>query len=214
MAVIAPEVTDTLTINGDTSGYASIASNTNYYPGCKAYISCGAKAELDLGTLGSGALDSVIGSLGSGGEGNLISIEVIGDSVLGGGVEIEIDSENAITVHYESLVSTVADIETAIGVFGIIEVTTPGTAITVLDVAADDIPKTYLAGGIYSHECVITDLGGGATKVGLRFIDGTSKAPSYGRSDLSDYKVADGAIIHQPMQPAPTDASFKKLPLY
>lgn len=212
MAVLAPEQNDALLINGSADGYAKVTANANYYPGCKAYISSGAKASLDLGTLAGGNLDTVIESIGSGGEGNLITVAAIGDSGLGIGVVIAKTSQNVITIHYESLVSTVGDVETAIGSFGTIAVKAGGTGATILDVATDDFAATALAGGVYSHECVITDLSG-TQFVGLRFVDGAlGTGPSYGRSSLIDYLQADASRLYQPMQPAPTDASFKKLP--
>lgn len=106
-------------------------------------------AALDLGTLGTGALDTVLGATTAGAAGNSITVALVADSALGAGVTIS-RVGTALTVHVEDGVSTVAQVETAIaalaGADDLAGVTTAGTAATVLT-AADAFAATALSGG-------------------------------------------------------------------
>jgi len=108
------------------------------------------KAELDLGTLGEGDLDTVVEATTAGDAGNSVTVAAVGDSGGGAGVTIS-RVGSALTIHYESGVSTVANVETAIaalaGADDLIGVKTAGTAATVLTAPADNFSATALAGG-------------------------------------------------------------------
>jgi hypothetical protein len=90
----------------------------------------------------AGDLDTIIEAHTAGIAGNLISITVVGDSAAAAGVTIEVDG-NFVVIHYESGVSTVGDVETAItalaGADDIIDVKTAGTGATVLTAPGDDV---------------------------------------------------------------------------
>lgn len=105
-------------------------------------------AELDLGTLAGGDLDTVVqANLLGGPEGNAITVELTAASV--SGVVISVVG-NAVTIDIEDGVSTVSDVENAIaaltGTDAVIRTKTPGTGATVL-AAGDVFSATNLAGG-------------------------------------------------------------------
>lgn len=108
------------------------------------------KAEMDFGTVGSGDFDSILQAHVANDEGNSITVELIGDSAPAGGVTIDVD-ELVVTIHYESAVSTVGNVETAIaalaGTDDIIDTKTGGTGATVLTAPGDDSGPTNLADG-------------------------------------------------------------------
>jgi hypothetical protein len=104
-----------------------------------------AKASLDLGTLGTGALDTVIQAQVAGAAGESITVQLIGDS--GAGVTLDETGAPAIVIHYQSQISTVANVETAIGGSTLIEVKTAGTAGKILDATDDQFAATHLASG-------------------------------------------------------------------
>jgi hypothetical protein len=108
------------------------------------------KALLDCSTLATHHEDTVIEAFVAGSAGNGITIRLLGDSPGGGGVSIVV-SNGAVTIHYESGVSTVAQVETAIGNLAgaskIIDVKTAGTGATVLTAPGDNFVATPLAGG-------------------------------------------------------------------
>ena len=109
-------------------------------------IVLGIKATLDLGGVGSGDLDTIVRAKSPGTAGNSITVAAVGDS--GGGVTIT-EVGNAVTIHYESGVSDVAAVESAIGSqSSLIEVATAGTGATVLTAPGDNFSATNLAGGL------------------------------------------------------------------
>lgn len=116
-----------------------------------AYAGPATQASKDFGTVGAGNFDSVLEAVVEGYAGNAITVELVGDSGLGAGVDIDVVG-SVVTIHYESGVSTVGDIETAIaalaGADDIIDVKTAGTGATVLTAPADDSGPTALAGGM------------------------------------------------------------------
>lgn len=122
-------------------GYISI-NNT----GETIFTPAPVKASLDLGTVGSFALDTVVRARQPGRDGNLQSVVVTGDSAPAAGVTIT-DADGVTTIHYESGVSTVGNVETALAGADLIETQTAGTGATVLTSPADDITATALAGG-------------------------------------------------------------------
>lgn len=97
---------------------------------------------------GAGALNTVIESTNVGG--NDITVTLVGDSGVGAGVTISVVGR-AVTIHYESAVSTVANVETAIGALAgandLIGVRTPGTGATVLTAPGANFGPTALTGG-------------------------------------------------------------------
>lgn len=109
-----------------------------------------AKLALDIGT---SDLDTVVAATSAGTAGNSITVQATGDSGLGAGVDIVVVS-GTVHIHYESGVSTVADVEAAIDALSdpddIILINTPGTALTVLTAPGDDFVATPLAGGVAS----------------------------------------------------------------
>jgi hypothetical protein len=103
-------------------------------------------AELDLGTLADGDCDTVVRYATRGTAGNAVTVELVGDSAPAGGVTID-ESTDDVVIHYESGVSTVANVETAVSASTKLAVKTAGTAGTVLTAPADDFEATALAGG-------------------------------------------------------------------
>ncbi len=116
------------------------------------------EAFLDLGTLGDGNLDTIVEAQVAGPGGEDITVEAIGDSAPAGGVTIDETSAPAIVIHYESGVSTVGDVETAIGTSTLIQVKTAGTGGTVLDVATDDFGAANLEGGVTHVDFTLTEI--------------------------------------------------------
>lgn len=164
---------DVVNVGGSVSGIAgSVVELITSGPGCAAYqavtgngvrantgtvghfqkvigitrqaLAAGVAATLDCGTLAAGNEDSVLAA-GTAGVTN-IRVAHTGDS--GAGVAIT-NAGNDYTIHYQTLVSTVLDVETAIGLLvgTPIVVATPGTPGTVLDNATDNFALTALAGG-------------------------------------------------------------------
>lgn len=115
-----------------------------------AYISQAAAAllsvaELDLDTP-SAALDTIVKARAGGAGGNSITVAAAADSAAAEGVTIA-EVGNAVTIHFEDGVSTVADVEAAIDADStLIMVKTAGTGATVL-AGADAFAATALAGG-------------------------------------------------------------------
>jgi hypothetical protein len=106
------------------------------------------KASLNLGPL-AGDLDTVVQARTPGTAGNEITVIVTGHATAGAGAYVT-QSGNAVTLWYESGVTTIALLEAAITAAAatcVIEVLTPGTGATVLTAAGDDIASTALAGG-------------------------------------------------------------------
>ncbi len=103
------------------------------------------KAELDLDTP-SAALDTIVRAKVGGVAGNSITVAAVADSGAAENVTIE-EVGNAVTIHFEDGVSTVADVEAAIAAdSALIEVKTAGTGATVL-AGADAFTATPLASG-------------------------------------------------------------------
>lgn len=128
-----------------------------------AALSGPAKAELDLGTLAAGNLDTVVEATTAGTAGNSITIAAAGDSPPAGGVTIARVGTTFI-IHYETGVSTVANVEAAItalaGADDLFGVKTGGTGATVLAVATDDFAATALAGGRSGFSTSVLATGG------------------------------------------------------
>lgn len=112
-------------------------------------------ASLDFGTLGGG-LDTVIEAVTPGDGG--LTVELVGDSPAAGGVTVDESGAPAIVIHYESGVSTVADVETEIGGAALIQVSATGTGATVLTAPADDVPATALTGGVTTIAAKISEI--------------------------------------------------------
>lgn len=121
---------------------------TRYISETEVDVTLGTYAEKDYGLLGTGAFDSILRATRDGTSGNDIFLQIVGDSTSGVVVDIVGD---AVVVHYEDGVSTVAQVEAAItalaGADKIIEVKTAGTGATVLNSPADDFSGQNLAGG-------------------------------------------------------------------
>lgn len=93
--------------------------------------------------------DTVLEAATAGEAGNLLTFSLIGDSSPAAGESVETDAADAnhTIIHFESGVSTVADVEAALtAAAGDIAVGTTGTAITVLT-TADNIVSASLSGG-------------------------------------------------------------------
>jgi hypothetical protein len=106
------------------------------------------QASQDFGLLGD--FDSTLQAVPIGRLGNVVSVTVIGDSATGAGVVSNVVG-NALTIHYESGVSTVALVEANLAAppgSTLVTVSAPGTAATVLTAPADNIPLTLLSGGV------------------------------------------------------------------
>ncbi len=132
------------------------------------------KASKNLGTLGGGALDTVVRAKRAGAAGNHIKISAAADSATGAGVTIAITKPAAdyiVAIHFEAGVSTVHDVETAIGALAggqaLIEVATPGTGATVLtglnavfaatalSSGTDPVGMGHLLSGLYADEAIV-----------------------------------------------------------
>lgn len=125
------------------------------------------KASLDLGTLAGGDCDTVVEAHIAGVAGNSITVSLTGDSGPGAGVTIDPVVAGAVAIHYESGVSTVGNVETAItalsGADDVIDVKTPGTGATVLTSPGDDFVATSLAGGANADPVSISRTGSALT---------------------------------------------------
>lgn len=135
---------------GNSITLAAAAGNL-WVPGVGTLTAAGnatdaVKAELDLDGV-TQDLDTIVQAKLGGIAGNDITITVVGDSALAAGVTIS-EVGNAVTIHFEDGVSTVLDVEAAIGTDSdLIEVKTAGTAATVLDAATDECTEEALASG-------------------------------------------------------------------
>jgi hypothetical protein len=109
--------------------------------------------------IADGKFDSVIQAVTPGTAGDAITISLTGDGAPASGVVIAHPSANIFDITYEDNVSTVLDIEDAItaltGGDKLIEVKTPGTAITKPRTTASDFTATALAGGVNGGGVVI-----------------------------------------------------------
>lgn len=105
-----------------------------------------AKASQDFGAIGSGAFDTILQAKRRGATGNNITVELIGDSAAAGGVTLE-ETGDTLIIHYETEVSTVTHVQTALAASTLVEVKTTGTGATILDAATDDVDATALEGG-------------------------------------------------------------------
>lgn len=106
-----------------------------------------ARAELDL-DITWGGLDTIVQANLAGTDGNAITITTVAD---GSGAGSFTRSGTALTFHYETAVTTVANFETAVGALAgaddIIGVKTTGTGATVLTAPGDTKGPVALAGG-------------------------------------------------------------------
>lgn len=106
-------------------------------------------ALLNLGSV-SVNIDTVIRATSGGTGGNAITIASVGDSLDGLTLAV---SGNAITIHFEDGVSTVADFEAAVAALttstatGLIAVDAAGSSGNVLSAPGDEFAATHLAGG-------------------------------------------------------------------
>jgi hypothetical protein len=131
-SVLAPDLADIDAV------HANLAGNANSV----------VQASQDFGLLGD--FDSTLQAVPIGRLGNVVSVTVIGDSATGAGVVSNVVG-NALTIHYESGVSTVALVEANLAAppgSTLVTVSAPGTAATVLTAPADNIPLTLLSGGV------------------------------------------------------------------
>jgi len=105
-------------------------------------------ASLDCAPLAAGNYDATISAASRGSAGNDITIQLVGDS--GAGVSI-VRADTSFVIHYEDGVSTVGDVNTAIGALvgsdALIVVSAAGTVGTVLVDATDNFGPTALTGG-------------------------------------------------------------------
>lgn len=150
--------------NNNVGNYLKVANGwweliTGYKSETELEVSGGVKAEMDFSTIGAGNFDTVIEATAAGPQGNDITVQLAGDSAAAAGVTIDVD-DAVVVIHYESGVSTVADVEAAMAALSgpkdIIGVKTAGTGATVLTSPGDDTPGTALAGGASAIELVAT----------------------------------------------------------
>lgn len=111
-------------------------------PETRVYSQESVKASLDLDPL-TPNVDTIIRARAGGLGGNSISIALVAD---GAGVGSLTASGNALTFHYQSGVTTVANFETAVTASSLIEIHTVGTGANVF-AAGDAIAATLLTGG-------------------------------------------------------------------
>ncbi len=141
------------------------------------------KAELDLDTPSTN-LDTIIQAHTAGAAGNAITIRTVAD---GSGVGSFTRVGTALTFHYESGVTTVANFETAVGALAgadeLIDVKTTGTAVNVLVAPGDTFAATPLAGGLDSEGVVIEETG---TDVVIHFETGVSTVADVEAAILAD----------------------------
>jgi hypothetical protein len=99
----------------------------------------------------TGAYNAVLEATTAGVAGNSITVRLIGDSAGAAGVSI-VRTGSAFVIHYESGVSTVGNVNTAIqalsGADDLVGVKTAGTTATVLTQPTDNVAVTALAGGV------------------------------------------------------------------
>lgn len=115
-----------------------------------AAVADAVRASLDLDTV-TGDLDTIVEAVELGVAGNDITVEVVGDSGAAEGVTIDEDLDAlTVVIHFETAVSTVGDVETAITATAtLIQVKTAGTGATVLDAATDETAAPEpLVGGV------------------------------------------------------------------
>lgn len=144
---------------GDTAFYANTKGPQRFTLRLLGVSGSAVKAELDLDTP-SADLDTVVRAKTAGAAGNSITVAAVGDSAPAAGVTIS-EAGNAVTIHFESGVSTVANVETAIGTSStLIEVKTAGTGATVLTAGGppgDAFSATALAGGVDTDDGILPD---------------------------------------------------------
>lgn len=143
------------------------------------------KAFLDLDAV-TGDIDTIIEAADGGAAGNDITITIVGDSGAAEGVTID-EVGTAVTIHFETAVSTIADLETAIGTATLIAVKTAGTGATVLDAATDECEDESLAGGLDS-EGVTFEVDG--TDITMHFADGESTVADFEAALEADADVS------------------------
>jgi hypothetical protein len=164
--------------NNNVGNYIRLTSGdwdliTAYVSETQVTVGAGTKAELDLGTKAAGNLDTVVEATADGSQGNDITVQATGDGAPASGVVINVTG-NVVVIHYESTVSTVADVEAAIaalsGTSDIIAVKTAGTGATILNAGTDNFAASNLAGGTTSVTKVAT---AGTVSLINRVITGT-----------------------------------------
>lgn len=145
---------------------------TEYFSETEVGIQEGTHASKDLGTVGTGALDTEVETVADGTAGNSATVEAIATSGAGEGVQITVTDQHTL-IEFEDGVSTVADVETAIGALTgtnkVLRVKTAGTGATVLT-GADVFGSTALSGGAGSLSVVTTS---GTVSLINRSITGT-----------------------------------------
>ena len=107
-------------------------------------------AARDLAGLAAGNLDSKVRAQAPGAGGNSIQVACVGDSGVGVGVVI-VRVGLLVSIHFEDLVSTVAEVEAAIAAVDLedrlLVLDEAGTGATVLAAATDEFAATNLTGG-------------------------------------------------------------------
>jgi hypothetical protein len=106
------------------------------------------RASLDLATKTT-HVDTLVKARYLGVEGNGVKIAFVGDSAAGEGLTIDDDlSTETATIHFETGISTVADLETALGGSALVMLKTAGTPGNVLVSPADAFTAAALIGGV------------------------------------------------------------------
>jgi len=114
----------------------------------RAFLQDGVKSEINCGSHTS-SVNSILQARRSGREGDAIALELKNDGSGVGSITVSI---NTVTFHFQHLITTVANFETAIsGVAqSLLEVKTAGTGSLTLINGGDEIPPTNLIGGVDS----------------------------------------------------------------
>jgi hypothetical protein len=102
---------------------------------------------------GAGDYNAVLEIKTVGKHGNDWAFALVGDSAEAGGVTVNVDvSAKRIVAHYESGVSTVTNVNSAItalaGIYDVVDVKTAGTGATILTTPGDDTGLVWFTGGL------------------------------------------------------------------
>jgi len=196
---LIPAVSQTIT-GVSSTGSITVASTAGFYERAFAYLrqpSTFVKAELALASQAAGALDTVVRAKLAGANGNNIRVRAVGDS--GAGVTIT-ESGLDVTIHFQSGVSTVANVEAAITASSaLIEVKTAGTGATVLSSPADAFGFASLAGGgdALGATVKITKVASGTVLFIHREVDPRGNAIGVsGIAADSDYRNYDATVFN------------------
>lgn len=137
-------------------------------------------ATLDLGTLTSTHLDTVIKAASAGGSD--ITVQAIDDAT-GAVTLVEDTVARTVVIHYKGGTSTVANIETAIATSTLVAVKTAGTGATVLSAGQGTFAATHLTGGACTTMDELGNLRAGHYRV--KYVNASGSGTLYGYANVS-----------------------------